>query len=78
VGRPYLVRSVYGALACGQEGFPLDALWVIDPALFALGVTADGFALFEHGPFCLLQARIDLCELSAILDLDPQACRPGC
>src|SRR6202008_2671396 len=30
------------ALAGGQEGLPLDALRILDPALLALRVTADG------------------------------------
>jgi len=70
--RACLLAAIHRAFAGCKKRFPLNALRICDPALFALGVTARGRAVFADRAFRPLQAFIDLGQLRPVLDLDAQ------
>ncbi len=69
--------AVVGALAGRQEGFPRDPRRIIDPGLFRFGVAATGFALLDHVAARPMQARVDLVQLTPVLDLNSQMIETG-
>jgi len=73
---PYLVCAVFRAFACSQESLPLDALRVVDPALFTVRIATGSLALLDHRAFGSLQSLVDLRDFAAMLNLDPQTATP--